>query len=73
MTLPRLKKIGALFTMIGKTQVPVEIAHAGDIVAVSKLESIHTAFTISDPKAPIIYPKVEVLKPTIYVAISLKK
>ena len=68
----KIEKIGALFTMIGKTQVPVEVAHAGDIVAVSKLESIHTAFTISDPKAPIIYPKVEVLKPTIYVAITLK-
>ena len=40
--------------MSGKTQVPVELAHAGDIVCVSKLENIHTGYTISDPKSPIV-------------------
>ncbi|CCV65605.1 Translation elongation factor EF-G [Paracholeplasma brassicae] len=66
------EKIGALFSLMGKTQIAVELAHAGDIVCVSKLDNIHTGYTISDPKAPIVYPVVEVLKPTIYVSINPK-
>ena len=67
------EKVGALFTLVGKKQIPLDEAHAGDICAVSKLEDINTGFTLSDPKAPIIYPAVEILKPTIYVAISPKE
>ena len=70
--LHKLEKIGAMFVMMGKNQLPVDLAHAGDIVCVSKLENIHTGFTISDPRSPIMYPKTETLKPTIYVAITPK-
>ncbi len=67
------ERIGALFTMIGKKQEPLTEVHAGDICAVSKLDGIHTNFTISDPRNPILYPPVDVLKPTIYVAITPKQ
>lgn len=67
------EKVGALFTLIGKKQIPLDEVFAGDICAVSKLEGIQTGYTLSDPKAPILYPAVEILKPTIYVAISPKE
>ncbi|MCK9492930.1 MAG: elongation factor G [Acholeplasmataceae bacterium] len=68
----KTEKIGALFTMVGKKQVPLDEVVAGDICAVSKLDDIHTNFTISDPKNPIVYPEVKILKPTIYIAITPK-
>ena len=68
----KTEKIGALFTMVGKKQVPLDEVVAGDICAVSKLDDIHTNFTISDPKNPIVYPDVKILKPTIYIAITPK-
>ena len=58
--------------MVGKKQVPLDEVVAGDICAVSKLDDIHTNFTISDPKNPIVYPEVKILKPTIYIAITPK-
>ncbi len=69
----KLERVGALFTMIGKKQESLSEVHAGDICAVSKLDGIQTTETISDPKNPIVYPKVDVLKPTIYVAITPKQ
>ena len=66
------EKVGALFTMVGKKQVPVAEVNAGDICAVSKLDDIQTTFTISDPRNPIVYPEVKALKPTIYVAVTPK-
>jgi elongation factor G len=68
----KTEKIGALFTMVGKKQVPLDEVVAGDICAVSKLDDIHANFTISDPKNPIVYPDVKILKPTIYIAITPK-
>ena len=67
------ERIGALFTMVGKKQVPLDVVHAGDICAVSKLEDIHTGFTISDPRNPVQYEPVAMLRPTIYIAISPKR
>src|SRR5690554_3004598 len=67
------EKVGALFTSIGKKQEPLDEVHAGDICAVSKLEGIQTGYTLSDLRSPILYPPVEILKPTIYVAISPKE
>ncbi|MDD2575788.1 MAG: elongation factor G [Acholeplasmataceae bacterium] len=68
----KTEKVGALFTMVGKKQVPLDEVVAGDICAVSKLDDIHTNFTISDPKNPIVYPEVKIFKPTIYIAITPK-
>ncbi|MGI6359533.1 MAG: elongation factor G [Acholeplasmatales bacterium] len=66
------EKIGALFTLVGRKQVPLSEVNAGDICAVSKLDDIETRFTLCDPKSPILYPEVEALKPTIYVALTPK-
>ncbi len=66
------EKIGALFTLLGKKQIPLESVNAGDICAVSKLDGIYTGNTISDPRNPVVYKSVEILKPTIYIALAPK-
>lgn len=68
----KTEKINQLFSLRGKTQIPVETLSAGDIGAVAKLDNIYTGATIADPKNPIIFEGAEVPSPTIYVAIHPK-
>jgi len=65
-------KLPALFTLMGKTQIPVDVAYAGDVVCVSKVESLTNGITICDKKDPIVYPLVEHPTPIIYLAIQPK-
>ncbi len=65
-------KTNQIFSLMGKTQIPVEVAYAGDIVAVAKMPDLFTSCTICDRKDPVIFDKVEHLSPTIYVAIQPK-
>lgn len=68
----KTEKINQLFSLRGKTQLPVETLSAGDIGAVAKLDNIFTGATIADPKNPIIFDAAEIPSPTIYVAIHPK-
>lgn len=65
------KKVGALFGLRGKTQIPVELVHAGDIVAVNKLD-LYTGDTLSDTRNQVLYEPVPIVTPVIYVAIVPK-
>lgn len=67
-----VERIGQLFFPMGKQSLPVETVHAGDICAIAKMNKVYTDSTISDKKAPIIYPVVETPSPTMYVAIRPK-
>ncbi len=66
-------KVGSLFMLRGKEQIEVDEITAGDMGAVSKLDSLFTGCTISDPKHPVLFKGAEVFKPTIYVAIHPKQ
>lgn len=66
-------KVPQLFSLMGKTQLPLDAAYAGDIIAVAKVSELFTGCSICEKKSPIIYPKVEHPTPTIYVAISPKQ
>ncbi|MFA5542415.1 MAG: elongation factor G [Bacilli bacterium] len=68
----KIVKVPQMFTLMGKTQIPMEVAYAGDIVAVAKLTELYTNCTICDRKNPIIFDKTEHPTPTIYVAIQPK-
>lgn len=57
------------FSLVGKTQIPLDVAYAGDIVAMSKLDGAKTGSTLSEKKNVIIYPQVVTPNPTMYVAI----
>ncbi len=63
------EKASQVFTLMGKTQVPMDVFHAGDICAMAKVSGVKTGSTLSDKKNIIIYPEVVTPTPTMYVAI----
>ena len=65
------KKIGAIFSLRGKTQLPLSIAYAGDIVATAKID-LSTTNSISDVKNPVCYPAIPIVTPVIYIAVHPK-
>ncbi|OGX29342.1 MAG: elongation factor G [Omnitrophica WOR_2 bacterium RIFCSPLOWO2_12_FULL_51_24] len=49
------ERIGQLYLLQGKEQIPVQKAAAGDIAAVAKLKDSHNSDTICDEKSPILF------------------
>src|SRR6202166_4067541 len=66
------EKLAHISVMQGKTAVPVNELHAGDIGAVAKLKDTLTGDTLGDKSAPIKYPKVKLPDPAITFAIEPK-
>ena len=66
-------KLPQLFTLMGKTQLPVDAAYAGDIIALSKLAELEIGYTLCDKKEQVIFDKSEYPSPIIYVAIKPKQ
>jgi len=66
------EKMAHISIMQGKTAVPVNELHAGDIGAVAKLKDTLTGDTLGDKSAPIQYPKVHLPEPAITFAIEPK-
>ena len=58
-----------VFSMLGKTQVPLETAHAGDLVAMAKVNGVKTGTTLSEKKNVVVYPDVVTPTPTMYMAV----
>ncbi len=63
-------KVNTLMTLIGKEQIPVEQAFAGDIVVTTKLDQLRTGHTLSDNKRRIVFDKVKLPTPVMYQAIE---
>ena len=66
------EKFAHLSAMQGKTAVPVNELHAGDIGAVAKLRDTLTGDTLGDKASPIQYPQVTFAEPAITFAIEPK-
>ena len=66
------EKLAHISIMQGKTAVPVNELHAGDIGAVAKLKDTLTGDTLGDKSAPIQYPTVHLPEPAITFAIEPK-
>ncbi len=66
------EKLAHISIMQGKTSVPVNELHAGDIGAVAKLKETLTGDTLGDKSAPIQYPHVRLPEPAITFAIEPK-
>jgi len=66
------EKFAHISSMQGKTAVPVQELHAGDIGAVAKLKDTLTGDTLGDKSAPIQYPRVKLPEPAITFAIEPK-
>ena len=65
-------KMPQIFTLMGKTQINLDVVNAGDIACVAKVTEFANGTTFSEKKAPITYAKVEHPTPIIYVAIQPK-
>ena len=66
------EKFAHLSAMQGKTAIPVNELHAGDIGAVAKLKDTLTGDTLGDKSAAIQYPPVTFAEPAITFAIEPK-
>lgn len=66
------ERIGQLYVLQGKEQIPVQKAGAGDIVAVAKLKDSHTNDTICDEKQQILFEPVIFPEPAISSAVKPK-
>lgn len=66
------EKIGHIFYLVGKKQVPVQQVGPGEIAAVAKLKETQTGDTISDPGNPIMFEPIQFLNPMISYAIEPK-
>jgi elongation factor G len=66
------ERIGQLFYLEGKKQVPVQSLGAGEIGVVAKLKGTNTGDTISDEGKPIIFDKVKFADPIISYAMAPK-
>ncbi len=67
------ERINGLFTMQGKTQINVEIAHAGDIVITAKLSNAKTCDTLCEKGAAIKYERINYPEPMLAMAVSSVK
>ncbi len=66
------EKLSHICCMQGKTPIPINELHAGDIGAVAKLKDTLTGDTLGDKAAPIQYPRVKLPEPAITFAIEPK-
>lgn len=65
------RKVGKLYTYIGLKKVETDIAHCGDIVAVTGVEGINIGETISDPDHPEKLEFVDIDEPTVSMTFSV--
>ncbi|WZL72675.1 elongation factor G [Clostridiaceae bacterium 35-E11] len=66
------EKIGNLFLLRGKNQIPVDKIVAGDIAAVAKLTHALTGHTLCDKHHPIQYETIQFPQPTLFMAVMPK-
>lgn len=66
------ERIGQVFYLLGKKQVPAQVIGAGEIGVVAKLKDTNTGDTLSDEHHPIIFERVKFAEPIISYAIAPK-
>ena len=65
-----MEKLGGLFFMQGKEQIPAGQAKAGDLVATAKLKATGTGDTLCDKGADVEFPAFKFAEPSISFAIE---
>ncbi|WP_367714666.1 elongation factor G [Nitratireductor sp. GISD-1A_MAKvit] len=66
------ERIGRMLQMHSNSRSDLEIAHAGDIVALAGLKETTTGDTLCDPQKPVILERMEFPDPVIQIAIEPK-
>ena len=65
------QRLSMLYSVSGKTLNSITELHAGDIGAITRLDSVASGMTLSAPKAKIIYPEVGYPSAVIFKAILM--
>jgi GTP-binding protein len=60
-----LAKVGQVLAFSGLERQPVELAAAGDIVAITGIENVNIGLTVCDPEYPEALPPIHVDEPTL--------
>ncbi len=63
------ERVQHIYQMNGKTTKEVQTLEAGDIVVFTKMESLETGNTITDPAKPLIYEPIRLPSPSYFVGI----
>lgn len=66
------ERIGQIFYLLGKKQIPASTIGAGEIGVVAKLKETNTGDTLCDDAHPIVFEKVKFAEPIISYAIAPK-
>jgi elongation factor G len=66
------ERLAHLSVPLGKSLIPVNELHAGDIGVVAKLKDVLTGDTLCEKGDSIVFPRVEIPEPSIAYAISAK-
>ncbi|MGQ9475862.1 MAG: elongation factor G [Actinomycetota bacterium] len=66
----REERVGQVFAVRGKTQIPVKELPAGDIGGVAKLSETSTGDTLCDKENPILLPPIEFPEPIMSLAVE---
>ncbi|HAX98815.1 MAG TPA: elongation factor G [Candidatus Atribacteria bacterium] len=66
------EKIGQVLKLEGKSQKPINLAVAGDIVALAKLKETTTNDTLTDGKSDLVFEELKYPTPAIFYAINPK-
>ncbi len=66
------ERIGQVFYLQGKKQVPAQVLGPGELGVVAKLKDTNTGDTLSDESHPIVFDKVKFAEPIISYAIAPK-
>ena len=69
----KTEKLNRINTMLGKKQLDIETVHAGDIVALIKLQNTNTGDTLSDPASPVKFADIDFPQPSISFAVAAEK
>lgn len=68
----KIEKLGTMFFLRGKQRTDADVAEAGDIVAIGKLQHTGTGDTLCDKGAVIKFPHIAFPKPTFYIAVETR-
>jgi elongation factor G len=69
----KAEKAGSIYIQRGKKQNPTQKVVAGDICALSKLQSANTGHTLCDAADPVRFDEIEFPQPCISMAVYAKK
>jgi len=67
------EKVGQVLQLEGKAQRAVEVAVAGEIVALAKLRETTTGDTLCDERHPVVFPALSLPNPVLSVAVSPRR